>query len=295
MSLGTARSPDRAPLPGPQSAYDRPPTTGSACLAPEIPTPQWRPCQVPFAGHSRCPGVSSPSPRPWLHCRCPLSDPGARPTSLAGRLVNETSWRCPCQPRGWSVPRGSSCARWSPENTGYAATAAVADRARTWPPGYLSYRTGLAGVEQCVFHLYRYLDDAYRSTPYARSGPGRPVTPSARAAAVRMPGTAARPARTPPFWPDCVAARPGRRLRDSSTRPGPGTRETTSRLVSLVGRSVNGASGRRPRQTPRAVRCTRNRRPAGRRGHGRCCGRCGSEHADVAAASWPRRGFMPLL
>jgi len=31
--------------------------------------------------------------------------------------------------------------------------------------GYLSYDAGLAGVQQCVAHLYRYLDDAYATGP----------------------------------------------------------------------------------------------------------------------------------
>jgi transposase len=31
--------------------------------------------------------------------------------------------------------------------------------------GYLSYDTGLAGVQQCLAHLYRYLDDAYATGP----------------------------------------------------------------------------------------------------------------------------------
>jgi transposase len=31
--------------------------------------------------------------------------------------------------------------------------------------GYLSYDAGLAGVQQCLAHLYRYLDDAYAIDP----------------------------------------------------------------------------------------------------------------------------------
>ena len=39
--------------------------------------------------------------------------------------------------------------------------------------GYLSYDAGLAGVQQCLAHLYRYLDDAYATDPgYPRPGPG---------------------------------------------------------------------------------------------------------------------------
>ena len=35
--------------------------------------------------------------------------------------------------------------------------------------GYLSYDTGLAGVQQCVAHLYRYLDDAYATGPVSQA------------------------------------------------------------------------------------------------------------------------------
>src|SRR5439155_25598397 len=31
--------------------------------------------------------------------------------------------------------------------------------------GYLSYDAGLTGVQQCLAHLYRYLDDAYATDP----------------------------------------------------------------------------------------------------------------------------------
>jgi transposase len=34
--------------------------------------------------------------------------------------------------------------------------------------GYLSYDTGLAGVQQCLAHLYRYLDDAYATDPVSQ-------------------------------------------------------------------------------------------------------------------------------
>ena len=35
--------------------------------------------------------------------------------------------------------------------------------------GYLSYDAGLAGVQQCVAHLYRYLDDAYATDPESQA------------------------------------------------------------------------------------------------------------------------------
>src|ERR1022692_4668024 len=34
--------------------------------------------------------------------------------------------------------------------------------------GYLSYDAGLAGVQQCLAHLYRYLDDAYAIDPVSQ-------------------------------------------------------------------------------------------------------------------------------
>jgi transposase len=34
--------------------------------------------------------------------------------------------------------------------------------------GYLSYDAGLAGVQQCAAHLYRYLDDAYAIDPVSQ-------------------------------------------------------------------------------------------------------------------------------
>ena len=35
--------------------------------------------------------------------------------------------------------------------------------------GYLSYDAGLAGVQQCLAHLYRYLDDAYAIDPESQA------------------------------------------------------------------------------------------------------------------------------
>jgi transposase len=35
--------------------------------------------------------------------------------------------------------------------------------------GYLSYDAGLAGVQQCLAHLYRYLDDAYAIDPVSQA------------------------------------------------------------------------------------------------------------------------------
>ena len=39
--------------------------------------------------------------------------------------------------------------------------------------GYLSYDAGLAGVQQCLAHLYRYLDDAYAIDPASRVWSGQ--------------------------------------------------------------------------------------------------------------------------
>jgi len=95
--------------------------------------------------------------------------------------------------------------------------------------GYLSYDAGLAGVQQCVAHLYRYLDDASRPARNPRPGPGRPGMRSARPRPPSgPPGTPARPAWTPPCWTSCATAttRPSP-AGSPSTCPGPGTRATT--------------------------------------------------------------------
>src|SRR6266700_4037874 len=95
--------------------------------------------------------------------------------------------------------------------------------------GYLSCDAGLAGVQQCVAHLYRYPGEPARPTRNRRPGPGRPATRRARhRPRSGLPGVPARPAWTPPSWPGCVTA---------TTRPspsgsrwtchGPGTRATT--------------------------------------------------------------------
>ena len=79
--------------------------------------------------------------------------------------------------------------------------------------GYLSYDAGLAGVQQCLAHLYRYLDDAYAIDPASQVWSGRPGTPSARPLPPSgPPGTPARPAWTLSCWPGCATAttRPSR-------------------------------------------------------------------------------------
>ena len=79
--------------------------------------------------------------------------------------------------------------------------------------GYLSYDAGLAGVQQCLAHLYRYLDDAYASDRYPRCGPGRPAMPCARPPPRSgPPAPATAPASAPRSWPACVTA---------TTRPSP--------------------------------------------------------------------------
>ena len=60
--------------------------------------------------------------------------------------------------------------------------------------GYLSYDAGLAGVQQCLAHLYRYLDDAYAIDPvsqvWARQAGDalRAAAAAVRAARERRPG-----------------------------------------------------------------------------------------------------------
>ncbi|MGE5290017.1 MAG: IS66 family transposase [Micromonosporaceae bacterium] len=55
--------------------------------------------------------------------------------------------------------------------------------------GYLSYDAGLAGVQQCLAHLYRYLDDAYAIDPESQ------VWTRQAGAALREAGAAVRTAR----------------------------------------------------------------------------------------------------
>jgi transposase len=55
--------------------------------------------------------------------------------------------------------------------------------------GYLSYDAGLAGVQQCLAHLYRYLDDAYATDPQSQ------VWTRQAGDALRAAGAAVRAAR----------------------------------------------------------------------------------------------------
>ena len=78
--------------------------------------------------------------------------------------------------------------------------------------GYLSYDAGLAGVQQCVAHLYRYLDDAYATDPVSQAW-----TRQAGDALRRRQGRPRCPPGQPGARPAGRAApqlRPGRRLRD---------------------------------------------------------------------------------
>ena len=96
--------------------------------------------------------------------------------------------------------------------------------------GYLSYDAGLAGVQQCLAHLYRYLDDAYAIDPESQAWT-RQAGDALRARQARRsgtPGTPAGPAWTRTCWPGCATAmtRPSPAA-SPSTCPGPGTRATT--------------------------------------------------------------------
>lgn len=51
--------------------------------------------------------------------------------------------------------------------------------------GYLSYDAGLAGVQQCLAHLYRYLDDAYATDPVSQAW-ARQAGDALREAAARV-------------------------------------------------------------------------------------------------------------
>ena len=81
--------------------------------------------------------------------------------------------------------------------------------------GYLSCDAGLAGVQQCVAHLYRYPGEPARPTRNRRPGPGRPATRRARhRPRSGLPGCL--PGQPGPRPPGRAASqlRPGRRLRD---------------------------------------------------------------------------------
>ena len=73
--------------------------------------------------------------------------------------------------------------------------------------GYLSYDTSLAGVQQCLAHLYRYLDDAYAIDPHTQLWT-RQAGDALREAAATV--RAARTAGRASLGPDLLA-----RLRDS--------------------------------------------------------------------------------
>jgi transposase len=79
--------------------------------------------------------------------------------------------------------------------------------------GYLSYDAGLAGVQQCLAHLYRYLDDAYATDPGSQVWT-RQAGDALRAAAAAVRAARGRPPGQPGARPPGRAApqlRPGRR------------------------------------------------------------------------------------
>jgi transposase len=68
--------------------------------------------------------------------------------------------------------------------------------------GYLSYDAGLAGVQQCLAHLYRYLDDAYATGPESQAWT-RQAGDALRAASAAV--RAARDARQASLGPGLLA------------------------------------------------------------------------------------------
>ena len=64
--------------------------------------------------------------------------------------------------------------------------------------GYTSYDADLAGVQQCLSHVLRYLDDAHAIAPTPRPGPARSPTPYARRSTeINTSRAEARPPPTP--------------------------------------------------------------------------------------------------
>jgi len=64
--------------------------------------------------------------------------------------------------------------------------------------GYTSYDADLAGVQQCLSHVLRYLDDAHAIDPDAQPGPAKSPTPYARRSTRSTPpAPTTRPSPTP--------------------------------------------------------------------------------------------------
>ena len=82
--------------------------------------------------------------------------------------------------------------------------------------GYLSYDAGLTGVQQCVAHLYRYLDDAYATDPESQVWTRQAGDALPRGHGRGQDRAGRPPGRTGPGPADRAASqlRPGRRLRD---------------------------------------------------------------------------------
>jgi len=73
--------------------------------------------------------------------------------------------------------------------------------------GYLSYDDDLAGVQQCLAHVIRYLDDAHAIDTDTRPGPAKSPTPCAgRSTRSTPPASTTRPPPTPACSPGCGAA-----------------------------------------------------------------------------------------
>ncbi len=108
--------------------------------------------------------------------------------------------------------------------------------------GYLSYDGGLAGVQQCLAHLYRYLDDAYATGPDSQAWTRQVNGP-------RAPPEPTSPSRTAP--PACT----------STAWAAPPTAPTSANGAAAVATTSSGASSRSADERSPAAAMVR-RRPA---------------------------------
>jgi transposase len=149
--------------------------------------------------------------------------------------------------------------------------------------GYLSYDAGLAGVQQCLAHLYRYLDDAYAIDPVSQvwtrqAGDALAASQKSRLGATR----------------DCCGTGARRDYGPNSRDPDPGQPEGPG-LRARLGRPTvkGGCNGRRSLCTSCCGRCRGGRRGTGLpgpvgRGHGhRAAGQSIQAAVDAASPGTP--------